>query len=62
MTTTMNTNIKGIEVDHINGVIVVTKSFLKAAKNPSTAEFALLIKMSFGKLNEASFFELNETF
>lgn len=41
--TTMNTNIKGIEVDHINGAIVVTKNFLKAAKNPSTPEFTLLI-------------------
>ena len=44
MTTTMNTNIKGIEVDHIKGEIVVTKNFLKAAKNPNTPEFALLIK------------------
>lgn len=41
--TTKNLVVKGIEVDHINGVIVVTKSFLKAAKNPSTPEFALLI-------------------
>lgn len=41
--TTMNLVVKGIEVDHINGVIRVTKNFLKAAKNPSTPEFALLI-------------------
>lgn len=41
--TTMNLVVKGIEVDHINGVIRVTKNFLKAAKNPNTPEFALLI-------------------
>lgn len=43
--TTMNTVVKGIEVDHINGVIVVTKAFLKLAKNPSTEEFAILINI-----------------
>ena len=41
--TTMNTVVKGIEVDHISGAIVVTKAFLKLAKNPSTDEFTLLI-------------------
>ena len=43
MTTTMNNTVKGIEVDHINGAIVVTKNFLKLAKNPSTSEFERLI-------------------
>lgn len=42
--TRKNTEVKGIEVNHINGEILVTKSFLKLAKNPSTAEFELLIK------------------
>ena len=43
MTTTTNNTVKGIEVDHINGAIVVTKNFLKLAKNPSTSEFERLI-------------------
>ena len=44
MTTTMNTLVKGIEVDHINEVIRMTKSFSKLAQNPKTPEFALFIE------------------